>query len=493
VTDARSARSENEIVIASNRGPVSFAREEGEVVAKRGAGGLVTALVGALQRSGGRWIASAMTDEDRKLADAGWLDMTANGDKYWLRFLAFDPETYDAFYNGISNRVLWFVHHYLWDVTAAPRFDERDRDLWSAYRSANEAFAQELADEGARLPERAAYLVQDYHLSLVPALLREREPGAGIVHFSHIPFAGPLYLRILPTFMWQELLRGLLGADLIGFNAARWADHFMLACRELEGARVDLRRRVIRWEGGTTHVGVYPISIDVEALHEIGENPEAKDARRWIEDWRGEAKLIVRVDRAELSKNILRGFVAYEEMLGRNPDWHGRVKFLALLIPSRDAVPEYRDYMDECSEAVERINERFGREGWQPLEMILSDNLPMSVAGYQLYDVLLVNPVLDGMNLVAKEGPMLNERNGVLLLSENAGAYAELSHDAVKVNPFDIAETAQAIATALEMDEEERTRRAQGLRAAISRNRLDQWVPRQLDDLNRIRDRAAGR
>jgi trehalose 6-phosphate synthase len=240
-------------------------------------------------------------------------------------------------------------------------------------------------------------------------------------------------------------------------------------------------------------VGVYPISIDVEALREIGQSPDTKDARRWIEDWRGDAKLIVRVDRAELSKNILRGFAAYEEILGRNPDWHGRVKFLALLTPSRDAVPEYRDYMDRCSRAVERINERFGRVGWQPLEMVLSDDLPMSVAGYQLYDVLLVNPVLDGMNLVAKEGPMLNERNGVLILSENAGAYAELSHDAVRVNPFDIAETAQAIATALEMGEDERVRRAQGLQAAIGRNRLDRWVPKQLEDLSRIRGRAAGR
>jgi trehalose 6-phosphate synthase len=284
-----------------------------------------------------------------------------------------------------------------------------------------------------------------------------------------------------------------LGADLIGFNATRWADHFLLACRELEGATVDLRRRVIRWQGRTTHVGVYPISIDVEALRELGQSPETKEARRWIEDWRGDARLIVRVDRAELSKNILRGFAAYEEMLSRNPGWHGRVKFLALLTPSRDAIPEYRDYMDECSRAVERINERFAREGWQPLEMVVSDDLPMSLAGYQLYDVLLVNPVLDGLNLVAKEGPVLNERNGVLLLSENAGAYAELSHDAVKLNPFDITETAEALATALEMDEEERARRAQGLRAAIGRNRLDRWVPKQLEDLNRIKDRAAER
>jgi trehalose 6-phosphate synthase len=438
------------------------------------------------------WIASAMTDEDREQAERGRLDMAVGGGKYSLRYLAFDPQTYDAFYNGISNRVLWFVHHYLWDVTSVPQFDEDVREMWRAYRLVNEEFAGALHEEGSRTPESPAYLVQDYHLSLVPALLRHQEPDAAIVHFSHIPFAGPTYLRILPTFMWVELLEGLLGADLIGFNSARWADHFLLACRELNGAKVDLRRRVVRWQGRATQVGIYPISIDVDALREMAESPETKDARRWIEDWRGDAKLIVRVDRAELSKNVLRGFIAYEELLTRMPRWRGRVKFLAMLTPSRDSVPEYREYMDECSRAVERINERFGQAGWQPLEMLVKDDLPASIAGYQLYDVLLVNPVLDGMNLVAKEGPALNDRDGVLVLSENAGAYAELGRHAVRVNPFDITETAQALAAALDMDDHERAQRARGLRAALGRNRLDRWVPKQLEDLDRIRRRASG-
>jgi len=490
LADIGPARTDREIVIASNRGPVSFVREGDQIVAMRGAGGLVTALTGALQRSGGRWIASAMTHEDREQAEAGWLDMATGGEKYSLRYLAFDPETYDAFYNGISNRVLWFVHHYLWDVTTAPRFDQDVRDSWDAYRRVNEAFAEALAVEGAEMPEPPAYLVQDYHLSLGPALLRERQPDAAIVHFSHIPFAGPIYLRILPTFMWEELLAGVLGADLVGFNAARWADHFLLACRELNGAKVDLRRRVVRWHGRATHVGVYPISVDVEDLRDLAGSTETKNAREWIEDFRGDAKLILRVDRAELSKNALRGFAAYEELLTRSPGSRGRVKFLALLTPSRDSVPEYRQYMDECFAAVERINERFGNSAWQPVEMVVKDDLPLSIAGYQLYDVLLVNPVLDGMNLVAKEGPVLNDRNGVLVLSENAGAFAELGRYALRVNPFDITETAKALATGLDMDEAERVRRERGLRAAIARNRLDQWVPKQLEDLDRITGRA---
>jgi trehalose 6-phosphate synthase len=480
-------QTEHEIVIASNRGPVSFVREDGDVVARRGAGGLVTALSGALQRAGGLWIASAMTEEDRERSKARWVDLPGNGTKYSLRYLAFDPETYDAYYNGISNRVLWFLHHRLWDETGVPPFDEEVHAQWRAYRTVNEAFAGALAEEGRRMAESPAYLIQDYHLSLAPELLRRQEPGAAIVHFSHIPFAGPMYLRTLPAFMREELLGGLLGADLIGFNATRWADHFLLACRELEGARVDVRRRLVRWQGRETHVGTYPISIDLGALRKLAESAEADAARRWIEDWRGETKLMVRVDRAELSKNVLRGFAAYHELLTRKPEWIGKVRFLALLTPSRDAVPEYREYMDECSRAVDRINESFGRPGWQPVEMLVNDDLPMSIAAYQLYDVLLVNPVIDGMNLVAKEGPRLNERNGVLVLSENAGAFAELGRYALRVNPFDVTETAHALAIGLEMEGAERARRARGLRAAIGRNRLDRWVPAQLEDLNRIR------
>jgi trehalose 6-phosphate synthase len=493
VGDTGTVQTEREIVIASNRGPVSFVREDGEVVAKRGAGGLVSALTGALQRSGGLWIASAMSEEDRERAKDPWVDLPGNGAKFSLRYLAFAPETYDAFYNGISNQVLWFLHHYLWNETGVPRFGQEVRAQWQAYRAVNEAFAGALAEEGKRIAAPPAYLVQDYHLSLVPELLRRREPGAAIVHFSHIPFAGPVYLRILPTFMREELLAGLLGADLVGFHSARWADNFLLACRELRGARVDVRRRVVRWQGREAHVGTYPISIDLVGLRTLADSAEAEAARRWIEDWRGETKLMARVDRAELSKNILRGFAAYQGVLTRKPDLIGKVKFLALLTPSRDAIPEYREYMDECSRMVDRINESFGRPGWQPAEMLVNDDLPLSIAAYQLYDVLLVNPVIDGMNLVAKEGPALNERNGVLVLSENAGAFSELGRHALRVNPFDITETAQALATALEMDGAERARRGRGLRAAIGRNRLDRWVPAQLEDLHRIRPTGSPR
>jgi trehalose 6-phosphate synthase len=430
-----------------------------------------------------------MTEEDRLQAERGRLEVGGNGSKYSVRYLAIDPEIYDAYYNGISNRVLWFVHHYLWDLAELPRFGSDFKAQWQAYRQVNETFAAALHEEGSREVERPAYLIQDYHLALAPALLRARQPDADIVHFTHIPFAGPVYLGVLPTSVRQEMLGGLLGADLIGFHAVRWADHFLLACRELKGARVDLRRRLIRHEGRVSRVGIYPISIDLEALRQTAQSPEAEQGRRRIEKFSGDTKLIVRVDRSDPSKNIVNGFRAYGEVLERRPEWRGRVKFLALLTRSREEVPEYRQYLEDCALEVERINQRFGASDWQPVEMVVNDDFPLSVAGYQLYDVLLVNSAFDGMNLVAKEGPAVNQRDGVLVLSENAGAYAELGRHALGVNPFDISETADALATALEMNEPERARRAKGLRAAVARNRLDQWVPKQLADLARLKGR----
>ncbi|HEV8421604.1 MAG TPA: trehalose-6-phosphate synthase [Actinomycetota bacterium] len=475
------------IIVASNRGPVSFVREEsGEVVAKRGIGGLVTALGAALQLSGGLWIASAMSEEDRKQVVTGRLSEAAGEAHHDLRYLSFDPELYDRFYNGISNRILWFLHHLLWDIPRAPRFDEATREAWEAYVRVNRAFAEAMADEGQD-SDQAVYLVQDYHLSLVPAMLRELRPGASIAHFSHIPFADAGYLRVLPAPIRGALVEGLLGADVVGFQASAWAWNFLRVCQASTNARVDFRHQAIHWQGRRVHVGVYPISIDVESIRKAAVGDEIVQAARKLLRWRGDRKFVLRVDRAELSKNIVRGFDAYETFLRDRPEWRGRVVFLAHLNPSRTDIPEYRAYLRECRVAARRINARFGRRGWQPVRLSVMDDVAITLAAYTMYDALLVNPVFDGMNLVAKEGPALNERDGVLILSENAGAFEELGKHALAVNPFDVAQTAQAIAAALEMDQGERARRATALREAVERSRLDRWVQAQLEDLQLAR------
>ncbi|HEX2069920.1 MAG TPA: trehalose-6-phosphate synthase [Actinomycetota bacterium] len=473
-----------QIVVASNRGPVSFVRDDrGEIVPKRGAGGLVTAVSGALQEWGGRWIASAMSPEDRERAAAGLIEVDEEDSKYELRYLPFEDKVYDAYYNGVSNRILWFVHHYLWDIPRQPRFDGDTYRLWSAYRQVNEAFARALHEEGTAMPAAPAYLVQDYHLALVPAMLRELAGDAAISFFSHIPFAGPGYIRTLPPSIREEMIAGILGADLVGFHASPWAENFLLGCRHLSGAEVDLDRGAVRWRDRTVQVRSYPISIDAEGLEADARGEDADRARAQIREWVGDRKLILRVDRADLSKNILRGFLAYEQFLMDHPEWRGKVLFLAQLTPSREDVPEYQTYMEECLEAAARINRELGQEGWEPIRTVVEDNFPLTVAGYQLYDVLLVNPVFDGMNLVAKEGPVLNQRNGVLILSQNAGAFPEIGRHAVGIHPFDIEATAAALASALEMDESERKRRGEDLRRRVLANRPRDWLRKQLEDL----------
>ena len=474
------------LVVASNRGPVSFARDEsGRPVTRRGAGGLVTAVSVALAGTGGLWIAAAMSEEDR--ANAGrTLEVGTAGAGFHVRLLPLDPSDYERFYDGASNRVLWFLHHSLWDVPRAPTF-EGLADAWRGYERVNQAFAEALEEELRLADGRdAVTLVQDYHLALVPALLRGRSPEAPIVHFSHIPFAGPTEMRILPQPVRESLLAGMLGADVVGFQAPSWAENFLLCCRGLPDARVDLRRRLVRWKDRDVRVRVYPISIDPAALREEAATEAAAEEEREILQWIGDRRLLVRVDRAELSKNILRGFLAYECFLEANPEWLGRIGFLALLNPSRQHLAEYRAYAEEAAELAGRINRRFRREDWEPIQLSLKDDYPRALAAYRLYDVLLVNPVFDGMNLVAKEGPVLNGRDGVLVLSENAGAFAELGRHALAVNPFDVGATAAAIATALKMGPAERRRRARALRRAVTRNPVEAWVGAQIEDLGRI-------
>lgn len=475
------------VIVASNRGPVAFVRDDrGEVVPKRGAGGLVTALSGALAASGGIWIASAMTDDDRARAAAGAFDVEAGGSSYRLRYLAFDPDTYDRHYNGITNRVLWFLHHYLWDTPRTPSFGPETASAWEAFRQVNRAFAEALAEEGASPGQAggtAAFLVQDYHLALVPAMLRALRPEGPIAHFSHIPFAGPSYIQILPAAYRDELLGGLLGADVLGFHSPEWVERFLLSCRTLGQARVDLRRRTVRWQGREVRVRVYPIGLDAGALEEEAGRPEVAEAERGLLEWKGEARLILRVDRAELAKNILRGFLAFDRFLERSPEWIGRVKFLALLNPSRENVPEYGAYIEECVAAVNVLNARWGDGAWQPARADVRDDYPSTIAAYRHYDALLVNSTLDGMNLVAKEGPILNRGDGPLILSETAGAFRELGRFAIPVNAFDVEQTAEAIGEALDMPAAERHRRARGLRAAVRRNPPERWVNAQLDDL----------
>jgi trehalose 6-phosphate synthase len=462
------------VLVASNRGPFVYQEQDGALVAARGSGGLAAALGDVVRSVGGRWIAAAISEADHRRAEgapAGWTEEGLD-----LQYLELDPQTFDAYYNGISNRVLWFCHHALWDAPYEPAFGAETVAAWDGYRSVNQRFADALL--AAPNAAEAAFLVQDYHLCLVPAMLRARGATA-ISHFTHIPFAGPVHFAMLPDGMRTELLTGMLGADVVGFHAAAWARNFLEACRGLEGAGVDARRRRVRWEGREVRVEVNPLSIDAGALRALAARDEARQHRSRVRRPADEM-LIVRADRMELSKNIVRGFAAFERMLELEPDWRGRVRFVAHVYPSREALEEYAVYARRCEEAAAHVNERFAYAGWTPVELVVRDDFDEVLATYAEYDVLLVNPIFDGLNLVAKEGPVVNGRDGVVVLSRNAGAHEELGRYVLGINPFDVEGTAQALLAALAMPAAERRRRARGLRRSVRRHTPRDWALAQL-------------
>lgn len=473
---------ESPIVVASNRGPVSFDRDErGRLHPRRGTGGLVTALSGVFYRDDTAWLSAAMTDGDRSVALKGRTVTSESHQR--MRYVVIPPERYDGYYNQVSNRILWMVHHNLWDIPRSPMFDDTTQAAWHDFVEANREFAEALAQEADHDP---VFLIQDYHLCLVPGMLRELVPEAKIVHFSHTPFAGATYLRVLPVAMRTALLRGMAGADVLGFQSKQWAENYLLSARSLPELRV-LRGGRLEIDGRTGSVRSFPVAVSAEPLRETANRPEADDVRTELQAWADDAKIVLRVDRLEPSKNILRGFLAYELFLRRNPSWRGAVKFLCLFSPSREDVPEYQNYGETCLAEAERINAELGTKRWRPIEVRVQEDYAFAVAAYDLYDVLFVNPTYDGMNLVAMEGPLVNRRNGALVLSRNAGAFSRLGRQALGVNPFDLAETAEAIRDGLEMPEDERARRARGLTRTVQAHTPANWLADQLEAVDQVR------
>ncbi len=455
--------------MASNRGPLSFAfTPDGGLVSKRGGGGLVSALSTLSGDDGAVWICAAMSSADRSAVATG-AHLEAG---LPLRMLDIDPLDFAAAYDGIANGVLWFIAHLLYPLATAPAFDAAFAADWEAYRRFNQAFAGALAAEAA---PGATVLVQDYHLSLVPAQLRELRPDLRIGHFSHTPWAPPDYFRVLPREVAAELLTGILGADRAGFLSQRWADAFGACCEDVLGySHVD---GVVTGGGNSTMLAVHALGVDGPALRSRAAAPDVPSL-----DVAG-VQVIARVDRAELSKNIVRGILAIGELLRLRPEWLRRVVHVAIAYPSRGGVPAYAAYMEDVKHAAAAVNAEFGDGDWQPVDLILEDDYPQSLGVLKRADVLLINPIRDGMNLVAKEGPLLSERDAVLVLSTQAGAADELSEGALMVNPFDVSETARALQEALSMPAGERARRALLLREAAGALPPQAWFAEQRDAL----------
>ena len=477
---------ESPLLIVSNRGPMRFGQlPDGSRSAKRGGGGLVTALSALTAQRPLTWVASALTDDDAEVAAEGaYVDGSLR-----LRLVAHDREEYDRYYNVFANPTLWFIHHYLWGLSLEPDVDRNIRLAWDAgYLPVNERFAEAVAQEIEQSgEENPVVMVHDYQLFLVPRGIRARAPHARIQHFTHIPWPMPDYWRVLPEDIRSAIHESLLHCDIVGLHTERYVRAFLHCCDELTDGEVDFAERRVHFRGRDVLVRNYPISVDADEFERVAASDAVRELEPSVKQARPE-KMILRVDRTDPSKNVVRGVRAYDLFLSQHPEWRGRVTMLALLDPSRPEIPEYAEYVGAIQRAVREVNDRWYMTGmWTPIDLRISDNFEQAVAAYKHYDVLLVNAIFDGMNLVAKEAPLVNERDGVLVLSENAGAHEQLAPWALSVNPFDIQAQADAMYQALTMHGTERHERIEGLREHVRTHDIGAWIDAQLNDLAALR------
>jgi trehalose 6-phosphate synthase len=462
------------LIVVANRGPVSYGRDErGERTASRGGGGLVTALRGLAALHDVTWIASAISDEDRLLAGEAINEQAHDGSPLRLRFVDHDAQAYDWYYNVVANPMLWFVQHYLWELAHTPSIDAAFHTAWrDGYVAVNAGFAAAVLEELERDPNATVFF-HDYHLYVAPRLVRDQAPDATLMHFVHVPWPQPDYWHVLPREIRAAIHDGMLANDVVGFHTDRWRQNFLDSVRDILGE-----------EPGTRTVTA-PISVDTTEFDEFATSAAVLAAERDVVSSRPE-KLVVRVDRTDPSKNIVRGFRAFELYLDAHPEARRRVGMLALLDPSRQDIPEYAEYLGAIQREARRVNDRFQENHWTPIDLRIADDFPQSIAAYKQFDVLFVNALMDGMNLVAKEAPLVNERGGAVVLSENAGAHAELGDWVITVNPFDVENQAEAIHEALELPEDERRRRLDAICSHVREHDVNAWVELHLAALEGV-------
>ena len=488
------AEQPNRIILASNRGPLEYhVDESGHLEAEGGDGGVATALTALVPLADFVWIASAMTEGDRMMAREGRHRVQV-GDysSCQHRFVPLARRTYHRYYSVFSNPILWFLQHELWDSLRGRGAAAIRRSWEEGYLPANRAFAQAVVEDCRNGATPPYVMIQDYHLYMCPGFVREVAPEVILQHFLHIPWPGPDAWEMLPRDIVQAICASLLCADVVGFQTDVSACSFLLTCRGfLPDVSVHAAQGAIARGGRLTRVRTYPVSVDVERLRDQTLSLDFARYRKHLRKLAGK-HTIVRVDRLDPSKNILGGLDALELLLHRHPELAGDLKMLAFLVPSRSSIREFGGYAKEVWQRIDEINARFEVGGWRPIQAFAENNYTQALAGMSLYDVLLVNSLADGMNLVSKEGPVVNERDGVVVLSTAVGSHHELKEGVVSVASTDIEGTADALWVALTMPEDEKRRRARRLRGVITRNDLRTWLHSQSDDLALVAEEKTG-
>ena len=475
------------LILASNRGPVEFRRDAtGALRTQRGQGGLVTALSSMVECLDTTWVASPFTETD---ATVGTAEVPMGERLLSLAFVDLEAQDYHRYYNEVSNSLLWFLQHGITHAPEHPEFDGEAWKSWEAYQRVNRRFAEAIAREARRSSKRPVVMIHDYHLYLVPGYLRRLLPEAVIQHFTHICWPGPDLWWQVPTGMRQAIMESLTACDIVGFHTPRFAKNFLATVEEVLGYPTDLGGGLIEAPDHRVWVRDYPISIDPDGIQRVAESPavRAVEAELGLEQ---SGLNLVQVARTDPSKNLLRSLKAMDLFLQQHPRYRGQIRFWGILPASRQGSEHYRSYLDRLWEGVQAVNRRHAQAGWEPVTVFLENSYPRAIAVMKHYDLLLVNSLADGMNLVAKEGPMVNRRDGVLLLSETIGAADELMDGALAINPYDLVGMAKAFEQGLTMARGERRRRLALLRDRIQANPIHRWVHDQLLDLEaRLRPR----
>jgi trehalose 6-phosphate synthase len=485
---ARQLLGNRRLIIATNRGPISFtAAADGTLRPRRGSGGVVTALGQVGGNVALTWVVAPMSDADRRAAtDPELVARAVPGDDLRLVFAQVPRPVYEAAYNVIANPLLWFLQHQMWNLPERPTIDAGVMRAWdNGYVPLNRAFAEAvLAQAGGDRSPRI--MLHDYHLYLAAGPIRDQRPDAILSHFTHIPWPPSSIWQTMAPPIREQICAGMCANDLVGFQTERYAHNFLRSVESfLPGAKVDYRANNVTRNGRVTWARPYPIAIDVEATRRVASSVAARRRRDYLRSMSRE-RILVRVDRLEPSKNILRGFAAFEALLARNPRYRTRLSFLVFLVPSRTNLREYGEYGRKVQQAVDRINARYGRGGDRPVRLFYENDYAQALAGLSIADAVLVNPLIDGMNLVAKEAAVVSERDAAIVLSETAGAHDQMADHVLSVAPADVVGTARALVTALEMPREERAARLARLRRGIEREDIGWWLRRQLEDLSEI-------
>lgn len=471
------------IVIVANRGPNDFVWQDGAWVTRTATGGLVSMLTPLARRSSVAWFCCVSEPPDAQQAREGLYTTAADQTDPRLHVVPvpLPAATFNAYYGQISNEVLWMLQHHVIGAGGFEFLDHDRHEAWGRYLEANARLASAVAQ--AR-PDPRAILVQDYHLYPLPGLLKSTFPDTPILHFTHIPFPDPTVLRLIPQAWRETILRGMLGADVIGLQTRMDVGSFLACCGEFLDVHVDAANGAVRLSNGRqVCVRAYPASVDARALQRLMRSPGVAAAHTRLAPEMRELN-IIRVDRLDPSKNQQVGFMAFGRLLELRPDLCGRVRFLAFMVPSRTDLGVYRAYRDTVYSTIERINARFTSAcGEPPIQVFYSNDREQAVAAMQRCNVLLINSLQDGMNLVAKEWAVVARQPGVLIVSETAGVAYDAVDTALRISPLDVEGTARAMAEGLDMPAAERRQRHARFRERVTRWSARDWLSAQLADL----------